>query len=161
MKKIIGIAMIVMSIKQVCVLQQYNTKQMEFKHRLTHKRQYYDTLVDWWESHKAFGNKVIEYDRMPDRVFIVSKGGEDLFAISVYVSDSTICWIGWITSNPTAKIKNKYKALEYLYDAISKDMSKQGYDCIISKTNERGLAKALENSAFVLTEQSNFYIKNI
>lgn len=134
---------------------------MEFQWRLVDKKDYYKTLLGWWQKHKAFNEKVIEYSRMPNRVFIVSKGGEDLFAVTVYISDSTICWIGWITSNPDAKLRNKYGALEYLYEIISIVMKSQGYDCIISKTNERGLIKALENSAFVITEKSNFYIKNI
>ncbi len=134
---------------------------MEFNWRLEEKANCYETLVDWWNRHEAFNKKLIEYKRIPNRVFFVSKGGVDLFSVTVYISDSTICWIGWITSNPDAKLRDKHGALEYLYEIITVVMKSQGFDCIISKTNDRSLIRALERSDFTITETSNFYVKNI
>lgn len=133
---------------------------IDFDWRLEN-RVFYPTLLEWWSAHNAFGGKVIPYENMPTRIFVVSRAGEDLFAVSVYVTDSAMCWIGWITSNPSAKLKSKYKALDFLHGIITTVMKSQGYKCIVSKTNERGLAKALDSNGYVPTEVTQFYIKNI
>lgn len=132
-----------------------------FNWRLLNKSECYDTIVSWWKEHKAFNNKIIEYSSMPNRVFIVSRDGVDLYAIAVYISDSDICWIGWITSNPNSPPRHRIGALDFLHSIISTVMKSQGFKQIISKTTEKGLIKALENNSYMMVEQSNFFLKKL
>ena len=131
----------------------------KFDWRLLDKSQCYDELVEWWEAHQAFEGRIIEYSSMPHRVFVVSKNGIDLYAVAVYVTDSDLCWIGWITSNPNSPLKLRAGALDFLYSIIAIVMKAQGFNQIISKTNNRGLKRVLESNAFVLAENANFYVK--
>lgn len=135
---------------------------MEFNWKLEHKSTCYDKLVDWWVKHKAFEGETIPYKSMPNRVFTVSNKERDLYSVAVYITDSDMCWIGWITSNPSSALKERYKALEFLYGIISKEMKTQGFEIVISKTKQKGLMKTLKNTGFINIEpNTNFYIKKL
>lgn len=131
-----------------------------FDWRIENKKDFYGTIVEWWKKHKAFNEKVIEYKALPNRIFIVSSDGIDLFAVPVYITDSDFCHIGWITSNPDAPLKSKGGALEYLYGIISIVMKSQGFDRILSKTNDRSLMRVLENSEYKFIEKANWFYKD-
>ena len=133
----------------------------KFNWRLDNKQNVYDVLLDWWKEHQAFNGKALAFKTLPNRMFVVSNDNKDLYIVSVYISDSDFCQIGFITSNPKAGLKEKHGALAYLYDIISIVMKAEGFDRIISKTNQTGLIKALEQSNFEFTEQFNFYVKNL
>lgn len=135
---------------------------MDFNFKLEDKSVCYERLTKWWEKHKAFEGEYIPYESMPHRIFTISNDIRDLYSVAIYISDSNICWIGWITSNPDSAPREKVKALEELYGYISKIMKEHGFDIIISKTKQRGLARALNNNGFINIEpNTNFYIKNI
>jgi len=133
----------------------------KFNWRIENKEAIYNKLIAWWKKHNAFGGELIALKSLPNRMFVVSNDKDDLFIVPVYISDSDFCQIGFITSNPNANIKSKYKALDYLYEIISIVMKSQGFDIIVSKTKESGLMRALEHSNFKLIEESNFYIKTL
>jgi hypothetical protein len=136
---------------------------MKFNWRLEDKSVCYKRLENWWDGHKAFDNNHIPYSSVPNRVFTVSKGDIDLYSIAIIITDTDICWVGWITSNPFVPVK-KYKvgALEYLYGIISIVMKSQGFESIVSHAKLNGLMTALNNSGFKLVEpETNFYIKNL
>lgn len=132
-----------------------------FEWRLENKKDYYGTLMSWWESHKAFNNKSIEYKSLPIRVFVVSNEDKDLFAVPVYISDSDFCYIGWVTSNPDSGLREKVGALEYLYNIISIVMKSQGFDHILSKANASSLQRVAERSGFINVGETTYHIKNL
>lgn len=139
---------------------------MEFNWRLEDKSVCYKRLQSWWDKHEAFENNHIPYNSVPNRVFTVSKvidnGEVDLYSIAIVVTDTDICWVGWITSNPSSKMRDRVGALEYLYGVISIIMKSQGFETMVSHAKMRTLMNALNNSGFELVEpQTNFYIKNL
>lgn len=134
--------------------------------KLERKEDCYKTLEKWWKQHKAFEGNNIPYESMPNRVFtaLLKEDGEtiELYKVAVYVTDSDMCWIGWITSNPETTLKQRYRALEFLYKHIAFHMYTEGYNVLISKTKQTGLMKALDNTGFLNIEpQTNFYIKDL
>ena len=129
---------------------------------LENKNQCYGTLVEWWEKHKAFNGTAIPFESIPNRIFTVCRDGVELYKVAVYSTDSDMCWIGWITSNPHTTMKERYKSLEFLYDKISKYMSSIGFNILVSKTKQTGLMRTLDNTGFDNVEPlTNFYIKQI
>lgn len=138
----------------------------DFRWKLEDKSACYLRLVKWWKTHRAFEGGSIPYESMPNRVFSVMReiDGEwtELYSVAVYATDSDMCWIGWITSNPETTLKNRHRALEYLYNIISIEMSKVGFSVLISKTKQTGLMRTLDKTGFMNIEpQTNFFIKNI
>jgi len=139
---------------------------MKFNWRLEDKATCYKRLELWWDEHKAFENRHIPYNSVPSRVFTVSReiedGEVDLYSIAIIITDTDICWVGWITSNPFSEVKYRSGALEYLYGIIAIIMKSQGFETIVSHAKINTLMNALENSGFELVEpQTNFYIKNL
>lgn len=139
---------------------------MKFNWRLEDKSICYKRLQGWWDEHKAFENNHIPYNSVPNRIFTVSVDIDndplDLYSIAIIVTDTDICWVGWITSNPNASPLLKGGALEYLYGIISIVMKSQGFESMVSHAKLKGLMKALDNSGFQLVEpETNFYIKNL
>ena len=134
-----------------------------FTWRLENKNStdFLDTLYSWWEKHEAFNNKVIEFKSLPTRIFVVTKNGEDLFAVPVYISDSDFCYIGWVTSNPDAALRDKALALDYLYNIISIVMKSQGFDHILSKANAKSLQRVAERNGFNNVGETTYHIKNL
>ena len=141
-----------------------NNKYLSWK--LEHKKDCYKRLTTWWKSHDAFEGHNIPYNSMPVRVFTAMRkvGGEliNIYSIAVYVTDSDMCWVGWITSNPHTTRKQRQGGLEYLYNTISEEMAKIGFTILISKTKQENLMGVLDKTGFKNIEpQTNFYIKNI
>ena len=134
----------------------------ELYYYLEKKGDCYGTLKDWWKQHEAFEGNDIPYESMPTRVFTVARNGVELYKVDVYATDSDMCWIGWITANPYTTMRQRYKALEFLYNKISEYMSSIGFNVMISKTKQTGLMKTLDNTGFINIEpQTNFYIKDL
>ena len=139
---------------------------MEFNWRLEDKSICYNRLKTWWDGHKAFDKNHIPYNSVPNRIFTVSTLVDekeiDLYSVAIIVTDTDICWVGWITSNPTTSWGLKEGALEYLYGIISIVMKSQGFESIVSHAKLSGLMAALNNSGFINVEpNTNFYIKNL
>lgn len=132
-----------------------------FNWRLENKNECYDLLVEWWKKHKAFNDKIIELKSLPTRVFIVSNDDKDLFAVPVYITDSDFCYIGWVTSNPDASLREKVGALEFLYNIISIVMKSQNFDHILSKANAKSLQRVAERSGFINVGQTTYHVKNL
>jgi len=139
---------------------------MEFNWRLEDKSVCYKRLQSWWDKHEAFEGNDIPYSSTPNRIFTVSTTvGEDevdLYSIAIIVTDTDICWVGWITSNPLADARLKVGGLEYLYTIIATVMKSQGFVSMVSHAKINALMKPLENSGFINIESNtNFYIKQL
>ena len=134
-----------------------------FNWRLENKNttDFLETLFNWWEGHKAFNNKKIEFKSLPTRIFVVGNKEKDLFAVPVYISDSDFCYIGWVTSNPEASLSEKKGALEFLYNIISIVMKSQGFDHILSKANARSLQRVAEKCGFENVGKTVYHIKKL
>lgn len=132
-----------------------------FNWRLENKNDCYELLVSWWKKHNAFNNKIIEFKSLPTRIFIVSNEDKDLFAVPVYISDSDFCYIGWVTSNPDAGLRERVGALDYLYEIISIVMKSQKFDHILSKANAKSLQRVAERSGFINVGETTYHVKNL
>lgn len=132
--------------------------------KTVNKKECYDILLSWWESHNAFEGNIIEYKTLPELTCFVSVDGVDVYALPVYQSDSDFCFLGWLTSNPNYSYKKSLKkyALKQLFNYVSEVFKKKGYDKVLSKTGgTTGLKNALEESGFQFVETTNFHIKKI
>ena len=74
-----------------------------FSCRIENKHDFYNTLCEWWTDWKF---PLMSIDAIPNNICVVSNEGVDLYAVPVYLSDSEVCWMGFITGN-----KNSTKEL--------------------------------------------------
>ena len=127
--------------------------------RLENIDTYYETLVKWW---LRWDFPVLDKTSLPHRIFVVSAEGIDLYAAPVYVSDSTICWIGFITGNKEAEKKYRKDALKFLLYNIEHYMKDIGYDLIMTVSSSPVLKKLFEDAEYSSSSKNIVeYIKKI
>jgi hypothetical protein len=125
--------------------------------RLEHKEDYYRTLCEWWYK---WNFPIIAYTSIPDRIFVVSKEGVDLYAIPVYIGDSDLCWIGFITGNKDGAKELRKGALSLLINYVEIEMKKNGCRLIMTVSGTPILKKTFSDNNYLLSSEGiNEYIK--
>lgn len=125
--------------------------------RLEHKEDYYKILCEWW---KEWNFPMVAYSSLPDRIFVVSSGGVDLYAIPVYVGDADLCWVGFITGNKNSTKKLRSGALNCLNKYIENKMKESGCRVIMTVSGTPVLKKLFSDENYILSGESyNEYIK--
>jgi hypothetical protein len=127
--------------------------------RLENKKTFYDTLVKWWSD---WNFPIVGYSSLPERIFVVSHDDTDLYAVPVYVGDSDMCWIGFITGNKETTKKQRTGALDYVLDKIETCMKYNGYNIILTVSGTPSLKKLFENNNYNISSgDTNEYVKRI
>lgn len=127
--------------------------------RLESKDTFYSTLCEWWTDWKF---PVVAITSLPERIFVVSNDGVDLYAIPVYFGDSDLCWIGFVTGNKRSTKLQRDGALEYLLDMVELHMKSIGARIAMTVSGTPVLKRLYERSEYVLSAEGiNEYIKRI
>jgi hypothetical protein len=127
--------------------------------RLESKHTFYDTLCEWWADWKF---PVVAITSLPERIFVVSNDGVDLYAIPVYFGDSDLCWIGFVTGNKRSTKLQRDGALEYLLDMVELHMKSLGSRIAMTVSGTPVLKRLYERSDYVISAEGiNEYIKRI
>jgi hypothetical protein len=127
--------------------------------RLENRDTYYETLVKWWV---RWDFPVLEKTSLPHRIFVVSAEGIDLYAAPVYVSDSALCWIGFITGNKDTEKKYRKNALNFLLYNTEQYMKSIGYELIMTVSSNPVLKKLFEDANYISSSKNIVeYIKKI
>jgi hypothetical protein len=124
------------------------------------REQIYETLVKWWTQH---GYPIVAKETLPNTIFMVFSTEGDpvgLYAIPVYTTNSTVCWIGFPTSNKEAPKELKAGALEKLIEIIGIVMKSQGFTTLYTTSGTERIIEALGNTGFIAGDQGvNSYYK--
>jgi len=127
--------------------------------RLENKDRYYETLVEWWTK---WNFPVLDKSSLPERIFVVSAEGVDLYAVPVYASDCTWCMIGFVTGNKDADKKYRKNALNFLLYNTEQYMKSIGYELIMTVSSNPVLKKLFEDANYMSSSKNIVeYIKKI
>jgi hypothetical protein len=125
--------------------------------RLENKSDFYNTLCMWWDE---WNFPHVSYTSLPERMFVVSKNGIDLYAIPVYVGDSDICMMGFVTGNKKSTKELRSGALNILNKYIEEVMKRDGYRIIMTVTGTPVLKKMFSDEDYIISGKDyNEYIK--
>ena len=125
--------------------------------RLEHKDDYYETLVKWWG---GWNFPVLAKSSIPDRIFVVSSDGVDLYAMPVYFGDSDLCWIGFVTSNIEAPKELRSGAMNILNKYTEMYMKSIGARLIMTVSGTPVLMKLFSDEHYIVSGVNyNEYIK--
>lgn len=130
-----------------------------FSYRLESKDTFYYTLCEWWADWKF---PAVAITSLPERIFVVSNDGVDLYAIPVYFGDSDLCWIGFVTGNKNSTKVQRDGALEYLLDMVEYYMKGIGARIAMTVSGTPVLKRLYERSDYTVSAKGiNEYIKKI
>lgn len=130
-----------------------------FSCRIENKHNFYDTLCKWWVDWKF---PIMSIDALPNNIFVVSNKGVDLYAVPVYLSDSDVCWIGFITGNKNSAKALRSGSLDYLIKYTEHYLKQSGRKFIMTVSKTPVLKKIFKDNGYLISgEGINEYIKNI
>jgi hypothetical protein len=128
-------------------------------YKVLNKVDFYDTMKQWWND---WGFPVLNLDSLPENILVVSHDEEKACAIPIYMSDSNVCWIGFITSNKKASKKTREGSMTFGLEVISILLKDTKYKNILTVTGNQFIDKSLTESNFLVTNKNiKEYIKNI
>jgi hypothetical protein len=111
----------------------------------------------WWDE---WNFPHVSYTSLPERMFVVSMNGIDLYSIPVYVGDSDICMMGFVTGNKKSTKELRSGALNILNKYIEEVMKRDGYRIIMTVTGTPVLKKMFSDEDYIMSGKDyNEYIK--
>ncbi len=109
----------------------------------------YDQLVEWWKWHR-FTPPLKEM--LPDNGtcgIMLSKNGVNIIAGFLYFTNSKMCWIEFIVSNPDYREPDRKKAKQHLIDNLC-DLAKQhGFMVAYTNLKNASLIKDFDACNFI------------
>ena len=88
------------------------------------KKEDYKTILNWWKFWKF---SAVPFDFLPETGYMLTYNGEDVIAGFLYKTNSKVCWIEFIVSNPKIKDRSLRKSSKIHLISILSEMAKD-YD---------------------------------
>jgi hypothetical protein len=105
----------------------------------------WETLMGWYEGH---GWPRLDPAMLPEVSFFVP----DHACGWLYQSDSCVCWLEFLVTNPKGDKKLNFKALDEIYDTAIIKAKELGFTAIFSSFNHKSLIRLAERKGFEVTE---------
>lgn len=113
----------------------------------------YNELLTWWSWFKFPAPRK---DCLPDNGksgIMVSRNGQNIAAGFLYFTNSKLCWIEFIVSNPEYKDKDRKEAIKTLIHELCHVAKIKGFAAVFTSVKHQGLMKHYEACGF--TKGSN------
>ena len=104
-------------------------------------------LSQWWKGHDF--PVAVDIGALPLTGLIIEEGDVALCAGWLYLSNSSIAWIGFVVGNPEIKAKSMYIAIKELMSGLVELAHESGFSIIYANFNKKGLLKPLADIGFL------------
>lgn len=123
-----------------------------FSVRLLEKDDYY-TLVKWWKWHRfpAPASDCLPNDGKGG--VMISKEGVDIAAGFLYFTNSNLCWLEFIVSNPEYRADDRAEGIQRLIHELTRIAKNNGFKAVFTSVKNQNLIKHYEICGF--TKGSN------
>ena len=121
----------------------------------------YDILVEWWKSWPNW--EPLSKDLLPENGtggIMIERESKPLIAGFLYATNSNICWMEWIVSDPEQK--NKSEAISLLISSLEKWGKDAGFKVVLSIGRSKNLINEHKKLGYTVDSNSSYeIIKNI
>ena len=121
----------------------------------------YDILVEWWKSWPNW--EPLSKDLLPENGtggIMIEREGKPLIAGFLYATNSNICWMEWIVSDP--KQKDKSEAISLLISSLEKLGKDAGFKVVLSIGRSKNLINEHKKLGYTVDNNPSYeIIKNI
>ena len=123
----------------------------------------WETLCKWWEAWPDWGNP--PKSLLPDNGrggLMVEKDGKPIVAGFIYLTNSKVCLLEWIVSDPEYRNKDRKKAIELLITSAEETCKKMGNIHMFSVCKNKHLINTHEKLGWSVDKKPSYkIIKNI
>lgn len=105
----------------------------------------YPILHSWWTRH---GWTPVAFEMLPKIGYIVN----DVCAGFLYVSDSKLCHLEWLVSDPESEKTKRSDSLNILIDTLCLTAKEYGCKFVFTTSNNEVLIKRLQNRGFSVSD---------
>lgn len=119
------------------------------------KEEDYSTLCDWWKWHRF---PIPPMEILPDNGLgglMVEVDGIDICAGFLYLTNSKICWIEYIVSNPSYREENRKEVIKTLIERLSEIAKNLGFKVVYSSVVNENLLKTMEELGFNVSKSNS------
>lgn len=129
---------------------------MVFSVRKFNPDQDYFNVCEWW---KAREWTPAPLDHLPNTGLIVESPTKKFAAAWLFMTTTGFAWLEYVVTNPTAKMKDRYKAVDMLIGEMVKTSDMSGVKTIITSLKTNGLKKMYRKHGFGFEEpnMTNLY----
>ena len=107
----------------------------------------YETLLDWWDFWKF---NAVPYDFLPKTAYMITHNGIDVIAGFIYETNSKVCWIEFVVSNPNIKDRDlRKRAKIHLISILSELALQKGFRYIYANLKDKHLIKTYLDCGFL------------
>jgi hypothetical protein len=123
----------------------------------------YDKLKEWWNFWRFPAPDICalpKYDNETTTGIMVSKDGVDVCAGFLYETNSAICWVEFIVSNPYVSKEDRGECLDELIQKFTIEAQSLGFGVIFSSIKHPSLLKRYVKAGYTIgTTNTNELIK--
>lgn len=94
----------------------------------------------------------IPQNALPDDGIMVYEDTQLIAAGFLYTTNSSLCWLEWVTTNPTASPEARNRALNMLLEKLSQRAKALGFTHIFSSLQDKGLINRYQKAGFNCTD---------
>ena len=121
----------------------------------------YDTIVEWcksWPEWEPLGRNLLPENGTGG--IMIEREGKPLIAGFLYVTNSDICWLEWIVSDPTQR--NKSEAIALLISSLENWGKDAGFKVVLSIGRSKNLINEHKKLGYAVDDNPSYEIvKNI
>jgi hypothetical protein len=112
----------------------------------------------WWDYYKHWR---VPENVLPDSSYVVFADTNLAGFGSVYITNSKVSIVSWITANPTLASRVRYEALKYLIERLAVVAHMSGSRTILSNANSKGLVKMMKREGYVSAGEHELVLASI
>lgn len=112
----------------------------------------YETLKDWWGFWRFPAPSIPSLPQYEQGYFnglIASHNGKDLAAGFLYETNSAMCWIEYVVTNPKTSSKEREEAILKVLEELSLSARELGYLAIFSSLKNENLINKYKKIGFI------------
>jgi hypothetical protein len=112
----------------------------------------YETLKDWWGFWRfpaPSRPSLPQYQQGYFNGLIVSYNGKDIAAGFLYETNSSMCWIEYIVTNPKTSSEEREEAILRVLEELSSSARELGYSIVFSSLKNESLIGKYKKSGFI------------
>jgi hypothetical protein len=115
------------------------------------KDKHYDIICSWWSKHDW---PIVPINALPKTGLIVSDDGMYTCSGFLYATDSSLCWLEWIVSNPDVEYNKRDMSMYLLINGLVEISKKNKFSHIFTSASHSGLIERYKNCGFKQTDLS-------